>query len=197
MNEPQTRLTVVQALELAIEHHRAGRLQDAERLYRAILDVQPQHPDANHNLGVLAVGVGKVEAALPLFKKALEARPDVEQFWLSYADGLLRAGQLNAARQVIALARQQGHIGPAIEQLATRIEQTTAQDAQAADLLAQAIAARETGRYSEANVDFWTPTLSSPTWSSLLETFGHPLGERLQRVTFGHPLCHPPLGHPK
>jgi predicted Zn-dependent protease len=149
MNEPQTRLTVVQALELAIEHHRAGRLQDAERLYRAILDVQPQHPDANHNLGVLAVGVGKVEAALPLFKKALEARPDVEQFWLSYADALLRAGQLNAARQVIALARQQGHTGPAIEQLATRIEQTTAQAAQAADPLAQAVAAREMGRYSE------------------------------------------------
>ena len=34
--------------------------------------MQPQHPDANHNLGVLAVSVGKAEAALPLFKAALK-----------------------------------------------------------------------------------------------------------------------------
>lgn len=48
-------LTVDQALQQAIAHHKQNQLQDAERLYRAILQIQPNHPDANHNLGVLAV----------------------------------------------------------------------------------------------------------------------------------------------
>ena len=53
-----TELTVDQALQRGVAHHKAGQLPEAERAYRAILQVQPQHPDANHNLGVLAVGVG-------------------------------------------------------------------------------------------------------------------------------------------
>jgi len=44
-----------QTIEKAVEAHRVGNLQEAEALYRAILKDQPQHPDANHNLGVLAV----------------------------------------------------------------------------------------------------------------------------------------------
>ena len=52
-------LTVDQALQQGVAAHREGKLQEAERLYRAILQVQPNHPDANHNLGGLAVAVGK------------------------------------------------------------------------------------------------------------------------------------------
>ena len=68
-------LTIDQALHHAIEAHKAGRVQEANRLYTAIIKAQPKHPDANHNMGVLAVGVGSVEQALPLFKTALEANP--------------------------------------------------------------------------------------------------------------------------
>ena len=77
------RLSVEEALQQGINAHKEGKLQDAERLYRAILQSQPTHPDANHNLGVLAVSVNKAGAALPLFKTALEANPKIEQFWLS------------------------------------------------------------------------------------------------------------------
>ena len=38
--------------------------------YTVILKAQPKHPDANHNIGVLAVG--KTEEVLPFFKTALE-----------------------------------------------------------------------------------------------------------------------------
>jgi predicted Zn-dependent protease len=69
-------LTINQGLQQAIEAHKAGQLQKADRLYTAILKAQPKHPDANHNMGVLAVGVGKVEQALPFFKTALEANPN-------------------------------------------------------------------------------------------------------------------------
>ena len=55
-------LTIDQALEQGIEAHKAGQVQEADRLYTAILKAQPKHPDANHNMGVLAVGVGTAEA---------------------------------------------------------------------------------------------------------------------------------------
>jgi hypothetical protein len=37
------KLTVDQALSQAVGAHKNGNLRDAERLYRAILEVQPKH----------------------------------------------------------------------------------------------------------------------------------------------------------
>ena len=54
-------LTLHQALQKGIEAHKSGKVQEADRYYTAILKANPKHPDANHNMGVLAVGVGKVE----------------------------------------------------------------------------------------------------------------------------------------
>ena len=54
-------LTLDEALQQGIEAHKAGQIQEAERLYTAILKAQPKHPDANHNMGVLAVGADKIE----------------------------------------------------------------------------------------------------------------------------------------
>ena len=83
-------------------------LRDAERFYRAILQTQPLHPDANHNLGVLAVAGNNAEAALPLFKLFLEANPQVDQFWLSYVDALIKVKHFDNAKQVLNRAKQQG-----------------------------------------------------------------------------------------
>ena len=101
-------LTIEQALQQGVAAHKEGKLQDAERLYRAILQSQPGHPDANHNLGVLAVSVDKAEAALPLFKAALEANPKIEQFWLSYIDALIKEQQFDNAKQALEEAKIQG-----------------------------------------------------------------------------------------
>ena len=100
-------LTIDQALQQGITAHKEGKLQEAERLYQAILQSQPAHPDANHNLGVLAVSVNKAEAALPLFKTALEANPKIEQFWLSYIDALIKEKQFDNARQILEQAKKQ------------------------------------------------------------------------------------------
>ena len=48
-------LTLDQALQKGIEAHKAGRVQEADRYYTAILKANSKHPDANHNMGVLAV----------------------------------------------------------------------------------------------------------------------------------------------
>ena len=104
-------LSIAQALQQGVAAHKEGKLQDAERLYRSILQSQPLHPDANHNLGVLAVSVNKTEEALPLFKTALEANPKIEQFWLSYIDALIKEKQFDNAKQAFEQAKQQGLAG--------------------------------------------------------------------------------------
>ncbi len=85
---PRT-LTLNDALQQAIAHHQAGRLREAERLYRAILQARPGQPDANHNLGVLAGQAGQHAAGLPYLKTALEVNPSHEQYVVSYANALL------------------------------------------------------------------------------------------------------------
>ena len=60
-------LTLNEALNNGIEAHKAGKVKEADRYYTSILIAEPKHPDANHNMGVLAVGIGKIQQALPFF----------------------------------------------------------------------------------------------------------------------------------
>ena len=115
------KLTIDQMLQKAVEAHKAGKLQDAEALYRAVLQSQPNHPDANHNLGVLAVSVNKFEAALPLFKNALEANPNQGQFWLSYIDALIKTNQFEIAKSVLEQGKKLGLAGERVDELEARL----------------------------------------------------------------------------
>lgn len=99
-------LTIEQALQRAISAHKQGSLKEAENIYRAILRTQPAHPDANYNLGTIAVSLNKIEAALLLFKAALDVNPNHQKFWLSYVDALVRAERLKDAKQVIKKAKK-------------------------------------------------------------------------------------------
>ncbi|MFC1845005.1 tetratricopeptide repeat protein [Thermodesulfobacteriota bacterium] len=63
-------------LQQALALHQAGRLHEAEALYRQILAVEPDHPDALHYFGMLAYQVGKNEIAIELISRALKCRPD-------------------------------------------------------------------------------------------------------------------------
>ncbi|MDA9291614.1 tetratricopeptide repeat protein, partial [bacterium] len=118
-----TELTIDQALQQGVEAHKAGQVQEADRLYTAILKAQPKHPDANHNMGVLAVGVGKVEQALPFFKTALEANPATAQFWLSYIDALIKLDQLTDAKAVLDQAKSKGAKGDGFDKLEQRLKE--------------------------------------------------------------------------
>ena len=102
------KLTISEALQRAIAFHEEGKAQDAERLYRAILQSKPAHPDANHNLGILAVASNKIDVALPLFKTALTANPKKNQFWFSYIDALIKNKKFEAANQVIEQVKRKG-----------------------------------------------------------------------------------------
>ena len=118
-------LTIEQALQQGIAAHKEGKLQDAERLYRVILQSQPAHPDANHNLGVIAVSFNKADVALPLFKTALEANPKIGQFWLSYIDALIEEKQFDNAKVLLEKARKVGLSGGKVDSLEERLTQKT------------------------------------------------------------------------
>ena len=130
-NTPHRFPPVDQTLQQAITLHQAGNLQEAERLYRAILEVVPKHPDANHNLGQLKVQINQTSAGLPHFKAALEANPNYGQYWLSYINALIRAGRHDTAHQVLAQAQELGLHGEEVETLAGRLLQVLPADSQA------------------------------------------------------------------
>ena len=73
-----------------------------------ILQFQPTHPDVNHNLGLIAISADQSEAALPLFKIALDVNPKIEQFWFSYIDALIKNDQSKNAKQAIERAGKRG-----------------------------------------------------------------------------------------
>lgn len=66
---------IPELLRQAVLHHEAGRLAEAEALYRKLLRKQPQDPDALHLLGVLAHQAGQYDAALASMQQALTRRP--------------------------------------------------------------------------------------------------------------------------
>mgnify|MGYP001972524858 CR=1 FL=1 len=126
-------LTLDQALQKGIEAHKAGKVREADQYYTAILQAQPKHPDANHNMGVLAVGVGKVDQALPFLKTALEANPSIEQFWLSYIDALVKLEQLADAKAVLDQAKNTGVKGDAFDQIENRLGSSEAKNSTTQD----------------------------------------------------------------
>ncbi|MDE1943604.1 MAG: tetratricopeptide repeat protein, partial [Betaproteobacteria bacterium] len=107
----------------AVAYHREGKLHEAELIYRTILQSHPAHPDANHNLGVIAVQTGQAEAALPHFKVALETNPDVVQFWESYIDALIQLGRKEEAKAVITQAKSHGLNGQTADRLVLQMAQ--------------------------------------------------------------------------
>jgi protein O-GlcNAc transferase len=119
-------LDIDQTLQQAVEHHRAGRQEEAVALYQSILQADPRHAEANNNMGAMAVQVKQPAAGLPYFMAALEADPSRERYWLNYIDALFQADQLETARDVLTLARQQGLQGEEVEALAARLKDGTA-----------------------------------------------------------------------
>jgi predicted O-linked N-acetylglucosamine transferase (SPINDLY family) len=100
-------MTLEQSFALAVQHHRAGRLKDAEPLYRQVLAQQPGHAEALHLLGVLAGQVGQNAAAEGLIRQAIAAKPGYAEAWFDLGNVMKNAGQLDeaiaACRQAIAL----------------------------------------------------------------------------------------------
>lgn len=81
------------ALKRALEHHGAGRLGPAERIYRRILAVDPTQADALHYLGVIGLQLGRYEDAAGLIEKAVRTRPDNHDALINLGNALQALGR--------------------------------------------------------------------------------------------------------
>jgi protein O-GlcNAc transferase len=96
-----------QSLQRAIEHHQAGRMLEAEKIYREILTRKPNHLQALHLLGVVAGQIGRTDAALALLRRAIQVKPDFAEAHSDLGNVFREMGQLDEAiasyRQAIRL----------------------------------------------------------------------------------------------
>jgi predicted O-linked N-acetylglucosamine transferase (SPINDLY family) len=82
-----------QLLQTALAHHRAGRLQQAEAIYRQILAANPKDADALHKLGVLALDLGKMDVAVDLIGRAIQVNPNRWDYCSDLGLALLKQGR--------------------------------------------------------------------------------------------------------
>jgi tetratricopeptide (TPR) repeat protein len=115
-------LTVEQIFQQGVVAHKKGKLQEAADLYNAVLKNYPTHPDANYNLGLIAISVNNIASAALLFKTALEANPKIEQFWLSYINALAKINQIGIAKIVLKRGRTEGLVGEKVDVLEAQLK---------------------------------------------------------------------------
>ncbi len=86
-----------ETFERALAHHRAGRVHDAEQLYREVVRGQADHAGALHLLGVAALSGGRFPEALDWLRRAIAVDPHVAVYSLSLAQALTVLGHLDEA----------------------------------------------------------------------------------------------------
>jgi tetratricopeptide (TPR) repeat protein len=67
-------------MQWAVQCHTAGRLDEAEAIYRQILSRHPNDPDALHLLGIVAGQRGNAAMAVELISRAIAVRPSAAYF---------------------------------------------------------------------------------------------------------------------
>jgi protein O-GlcNAc transferase len=153
----------------ALSHHQAGRLPMAEKLYRKMLDLQPDLPDALHLLGVAASQGGRHQEAENLIARAISRNPKSPDYRNNLGLALRALGRFEAAveafRAAIALKpnysealnnlaltlRESGKLEEAVEAF------KKASDSNPGNLQARVnhgMALHESGRFAEAEMIF-------------------------------------------
>ncbi len=90
--------TSAETLQTALAHHQAGRLQQAEQLYRQLLQADPQHAGAMHLLGLIALQVGKPELAVQYISSAIRLNGNQAAFHANLGEALRASGRWDDAR---------------------------------------------------------------------------------------------------
>jgi predicted O-linked N-acetylglucosamine transferase (SPINDLY family) len=137
-----TEVSLEQAMAIALGHHHAGRLAEAETVYRRVLERVPEHADALNLLGTLACQAGHHRAAIELIGRAVAANPNIARYHANLAVALSEAGRrdeaLEACRRALALHPEYAEAHYNLGSLLWKAGQFD----DAADALEQAIALR-------------------------------------------------------
>jgi len=155
----QAVLTIGQALCEAIAHHQAQRLPEAERLYHAILEVKPHHPEVLSNLGDLLRQHGKLDDAVARCREALAIRPAFPEALINLGNALKEQGRLEEAVSSYAQAL---HLTPDNPEILLRLGS----------------ALREKGSLQEAEAAYERALAIKPQFAEALVNLGNVLLEQ-------------------
>lgn len=99
-------------LDQALQLHRAGRPQEAEPLYRALLTAEPDNAQARQLLAVLAVQSGRAGDAVQLLTDGVRRHPLLTEIWINLGGALGALQRFDQAERCYryALALDPGHI---------------------------------------------------------------------------------------
>ncbi|MEK7989548.1 MAG: tetratricopeptide repeat protein [Thiotrichaceae bacterium] len=76
----------INLLDIGIQHHQAGRLAEAQKIYQQVLQQNPKSSDAVHLLGVLAHQANQHEQAAQLIQQAIELNPKAADYYCNLAN---------------------------------------------------------------------------------------------------------------
>jgi protein O-GlcNAc transferase len=96
---PQLQLQISMQIDIALEHHNAMRIGEAEQIYRQILQIDPSNPDANNLLGLLAHQVGENQLATELINKAISIKPNFAEAYSNLGIVMHAIGNIDDARK--------------------------------------------------------------------------------------------------
>lgn len=109
-------------LEHAISAHEAGNLVLAGEKYLEVLNLDPNHPDANHNFGLIALKMDEHAMAVQFFKNAIESNPSIKEYWVSCINTLIELKDVKNAQIALDKAKEVGHIDEVFEKLASNLD---------------------------------------------------------------------------
>ena len=112
-------------LEHAISAHESGNLVVAGEKYLEILNLDPKHPDANHNFGLIALKMEEQAMAVQFFKNAIEANPTISEYWVSCINTLIELKDVANAKIALDKAKEVGHVGDVFVKLAFNLDLLT------------------------------------------------------------------------
>ena len=90
-------VVITELWAVGVQHHRAGRLAEAEACYRRVLTAQPNNADALSNLGVALKGLGRLDDAIAAYRQAIAIRPDSAEAHSNLGNALRDRGELDEA----------------------------------------------------------------------------------------------------
>jgi predicted O-linked N-acetylglucosamine transferase (SPINDLY family) len=163
-------ITIQQAFDLALRHHQAGRLQEAERIYRQILAQDPKHADAMHFLGVIAHQAGRADEAVDLIRRAIALWPNYAQAHSNLGNALKDNGQQDEA---IAAYRQAIALNPSLPEARYNLGNVLKDKGQIDEAIAafrQAIALRP--NYAEAHYNLGDALEDKEQYDEAIAAFG-------------------------